>query len=149
MYKYKINKIGENFIEKIKKETRRIIYVLPPLLAFLTISGFVKLGFSAFSILAIILTYPVLIIGFFTGVIKPRKIIKNLVNVVESNPNGLTFYSEKGAINSNRIERKRHLQVFQSSFNYYFVFTIGKDKYYLIPEFFDDFKLFEDRIKVN
>lgn len=141
-----INTKGQEYIEIWKKRSKQFMFIFPILVLFVIIAGIGKLGFSALSIVAILLVFPVLFIALFSGAIKPQKVAQGIIVKIEWNQDQILVYTEDICLSLKKVESKRNLQVFDKMFlKYYSVFVDSKE-YYIIPEFFDDFEMFEKRL---
>ena len=145
MYTLKINKKGQEFIKLRKYKIKQFIYIFPALILLSIFSGIVKLGFSSYSILPILLTFPILIIVFKVGVINPKKFVRNLIIKMEFEDGDLFFFTEEESIKSLNFKLQRNLQIFESTFEDCYIVNFKSKEYYLIPDFFENFELVKNQ----
>lgn len=135
-----LNTKGKEFIVLRTKQVRQTFIFFPLFLLVSVVVGFIKLGFSETSLIFVLLTFPVFFIGFYSAAIKPRRLIRNIVRKIQFEGSNIVIYSEDGMFSSTKIIRKRNLHVFNVIFLEYYSEKFGTEEYYIIPEFFDDFK---------
>lgn len=149
MYTLIINTRGKEFIELRKKNIKQFIYIFPILFLFSISAGFIKLGFSGYSIAIILLTFPVFFIVFQSSIIKPKNIVKNLIIKIELNETDIIFFTEDKSIKSKQLKPKSNLQIFETTFQKYYTINSNSKEYFIFPEFFDNFKIIEHNINLG
>ena len=95
------------------------------------------------------MTFPVFFIGLYNAAIKPKRILKNIIVKIEINGDNNIFYSSTNSFKSSKIKRKNNLHIFNVSFLEYYTELFKSDEYYIIPEFFDNFKTVENNLNLD
>jgi len=83
------------------------------------------------------------------GVIKPKKIIQNLIIKIELYDGEVLLFTEEKNIKSIHIKSKSNLQIFETTFLKYYTANFNSKEYYIIPEFFDNFKTVESNLNLG
>lgn len=146
MHSFLINETGKDFILLRRRKINQFKFILPILVLLSIIAGLIKLGVSAYSIPIILLTFPVLGIALYKGVLEPQKIISKLIIRIEIVNSETLFFVDGKSFKSNIIKKKYGLNVFESSFKEYYTIMSNSTEYYLIPDFFDNIKEVEKNL---
>jgi hypothetical protein len=130
-----------------KRDIKNFKIYFPLLVLFSVVSGFAKLGgITFYAFVVICTTIPVLMLCLFKGYIEPSKILKNLIQNIEFTENDIYYSNGEVVFTPNKVHKKFGLRIFETNIKKYYILEFEAKKYYLIPDFFENFNLTENRI---
>lgn len=140
------NDNGKNFISLRKKGINQFKRGYPFVLIFTLFVGVVKLGTSLLAISLYFTAAPIHVITIYKWYFEPKKIIESLIDRIEFTENDTYYFSGESIIVPNKVYENYGLQIFDTKIEKCYIIESESKKYYLIPDFFDDFTLIENRI---
>jgi hypothetical protein len=144
-----INSQGNEFIAYRTKQIKQTLWIFPLFLVVSTGIGIFKLGLSGLSLLFILFTFPVFLIGLYNAAIKPKKIIANIITKIEIHHDRYMFHTSTNSFESTIVKRKHNLTVFNLCFSEYYTVFFNSEEYLLFPEFFDNFKSIREELNLE
>jgi hypothetical protein len=140
------NDNGKSFVS-IKK---KVVYYFKFFYLFTVISAVIVVFLTFGVSLQAFLSFSMMMLVFFfvmnKSYIQPKKIIESLIDRIEFTENDIHYSNGEALIIPNKVYAKNELQIFDTKIEKYLILESGSKKYYIIPDFFDDFTLIENRI---
>jgi hypothetical protein len=140
------NDIGKNFIFLRKKGINQFKWGYPFVLIFTLFVGVVKLGTSLLAIFLYFTVAPVHVITIYKWYFEPKKILKYLITNIEFTEKEILYSNGNVVFLPDKIQKRNGLQIFETIIYKYYILEFNSRKYYLIPDFFDDFNSIENRV---
>lgn len=144
-----LNDFGSWFLSEYKKRRNQSYFVFPLLLGITVFIGLARLGTSKSAIIIIVSLFPAFMARFYQNFIKAPKIIKNLIRKIEINQNEVKYFNQDSSFSTSKIKTKYEFKFFNINIIKYYILYYESEKYYLIPDFFDDFNVLEENINAK